>query len=297
MNRTVKQFVKTLFPRLPVWRWRATKALATARRRSAVLGWWHSTQIALKEELNVRTRKRIARLHLPGYRDPIFMRAGSSDAYVIEQIFLDRQYSCVDNEPDVNTIIDCGANIGLATFYLLHRYRHARAIVVEPDAGNMALCRLNLEPFKDRVTFLQAGLWDTAQPMIVERGAYRDGEEWSFQVRPAKTNEIADFESVTLPELVRLAGGAVDIVKIDIEGAEYHVFNAADTSWLSAVKTIVMEIHDWNCQSAVAKAMQSFDFSMSKHEELTIYRSSVFSGDAAPTVRIPVAVHLDEHAT
>ena len=101
-----------------------------------------------------------------GYRFPLFFRPGGSDPWVIDQVFVRREYEAVGGLSGIEFLIDCGANIGCTTFYLLHRYPAARAVVVEPDPGNMAMCRRNLAPFADRVTFVEAGVWSSAGPLV-----------------------------------------------------------------------------------------------------------------------------------
>jgi len=52
---------------------------------------------------------------------------------------------------------------------------------------------------------------------------------------------------------------AIDLAKIDIEGAEQEVFE--DPRWLSGVKCLMIELHDRfrpGCSAAVEPAMRGF---------------------------------------
>ena len=274
----IKPMVRTVTPR---WVWQAygnilwyrcvmyPKDAATAARigwpKFLYLQFWRTRAFA-------STGVRKIRLH--GFRYPIFFRAGTSDPDVIRQVLADCEYECVRNETDVEYIIDCGANVGLTTFYLLHQYPAARAVVVEPDAGNMQMCRRNLAKFADRVTFVSAGVWSSRGPLVVERGGYRDGREWSTQVRPANVNEPADIQAVTVTDL--LAAGdfpRVDILKMDIESAEADVF-AGPVEWLERTRLLVIELHGTECERIVNQAVSGqLNFSETSGE-LTIYRNS-----------------------
>ncbi len=213
--------------------------------------------------------------HVPGYRHPVYFRPDSTDPNVLEGVLGGREYECVSREPGVETIVDCGGNIGLTTFYLLHHYPKARAVVVEPDAGNLRVARKTLAPFADRVAFVQAGVWPTAAGLVVERGGYRDGGEWAFQVRPASPDEPADFLGVPLPALMRAFGFArIDLLKIDIEAAEADLFAPAGrpAEWLPDVGTLAIELHDATCQAVVGAAVAPFRPAVQTAGELTIYR-------------------------
>lgn len=201
---------------------------------------------------------KLSRLSLAGYSHPLFYRPRTSDVSVIRQIFTYKEYAAVGKLQDIGTIIDCGANIGCASFYLLNRYPQARAIVIEPDEDNMSVCRKNLEPFADRVSFIQAGIWPEATSLKVVRGAFRDGKSWSYQVRPCEAGEAAEFRAVTIPGLIEQCGGKVDLLKVDIEGAELGVFSSPDVTWLGNVRNMAVELHDERCTSAFNKAMGAY---------------------------------------
>src|SRR5258708_20878765 len=43
---------------------------------------------------------------------PIGLRWGTTDYYVYRQVFVEREYGCMDDLTNVGLIIDCGANVG-----------------------------------------------------------------------------------------------------------------------------------------------------------------------------------------
>jgi hypothetical protein len=49
---------------------------------------------------------------------------------------------------------------------------------------------------------------------------------------------------VTLDELVQQAGGRIDVLKMDIEGAEFEVLEKAAPEALSRINQILVEFHD-----------------------------------------------------
>jgi len=190
-------------------------------------------------------------LHIRGVKAPVYVRPGTSDIDVARQVFGRGEYECVARMRDVRFIIDCGANVGLTSVLLLSRYPNARLVAIEPDSGNLAACRRNLAPFADRAVCIEAGVWSVSAPMVVVRGAYGDGRDWAHIVRPCAEGEAPDFRAVTVPQVMAEHGfSRVDLLKVDIEGAEAEVFNAAAPEWLSGVRAIAIELHGAACERA-----------------------------------------------
>jgi FkbM family methyltransferase len=191
---------------------------------------------------------------------------------VIRQVFAYGEYDCISQERDVSLILDCGANIGAASFYLLHRYPQAHVIAVEPDAGNFEICRRNLSPFADRITLVNAAVWPTSVPMRIQHGPYGGGE-WALQVRPVGPGESQDVVATTIPELLGPdPERCADILKIDVEGAELELFRTEYDGWLRRTRNLAIELHGAACERAFFRAMASFRWRLQRSGELTICR-------------------------
>lgn len=203
--------------------------------------------------------------HPSGY--PVHLRGGASDLLVFDQIFVDREYRCLDGLADVRTIIDAGANVGYSSTYLLRRFPDARAICIEPDAGNFALLERNMAQFGDRATLVRAALWSEPGMLSFREETMADGEEWGRQVEPGETGDVP---AVSIPTLMERHGlDRIDLLKIDVEGAEEAIFSA-DTSWLDMVGNIVIELHGLDCTVAFMNAIKSRDYDVSRCDELTV---------------------------
>jgi FkbM family methyltransferase len=217
---------------------------------------------------------RIGHLKLKGYPHPLVFRHGTSDVRVVRQIFLKEEYKDFGNDKNLSYIIDCGANIGCTAFYFLSRYPEAKLIAIEPDEGNFAVLKRNLEPFGERALALRAGLWSSDKKLRVDRGNFGDGREWSFQVRECREGEQADVNAVGLDSVLRShKWDRIDLAKIDIERAEVEVFSPGCDSWLSRTRNIAIELHGPDCEEAFFKAMSRYDYQVERTGELTICRS------------------------
>jgi len=58
------------------------------------------------------------------------------------QIFIREEYE-IEHERPVNVILDCGANIGLAAIYYIHKFPDAQIISIEPEESNCEMLEEN----------------------------------------------------------------------------------------------------------------------------------------------------------
>jgi FkbM family methyltransferase len=217
------------------------------------------------------------RLTSPLSDHPLLCRAGTSDLEVFEHVFLQREYQCVDSCSHVQLIIDCGANVGYSAAYFLSRFPEARLIAVEPDRDNVALLLQNLAPWKDRVEICDAALWSHPTELVMVPEPYRDGLEWTRQVREPGPEEAGAIRAVDIPQLLRSSGQSrISILKIDIEGAEAVVFGDGRPEWLERVDHLVIELHDdsifGNATQPFMRAIADEPFEITTAGELTVCR-------------------------
>jgi FkbM family methyltransferase len=190
---------------------------------------------------------------------------------VIDQVLVEEEYLPLSRVTAPRLIIDCGANIGCTAVYLLTRFPGAQLIAVEPDAGNFAMCSRNLTGFGTRARVVQAGIWHRDATLRVQRGGFRDGREWSFQVRECAPGESGEVPAVTISSLLRGSGHErIDILKVDIEGAERWVFANNCDDWLDRTACLAIEIHDPAARQIVLEAIGRHAF------ELTTVNQTLF---------------------
>lgn len=189
-----------------------------------------------------RTKSGLCRFRLQGLPHSIALRTGTSDFEVFREVFLQEEYRY---KPDfqVRTIIDCGTNIGLTALYFLRRFPKARIVCLEPDPQNFELAQMNLAPYSDRVTLLPAAVWSSTETLAIRKGL-RDGEHWSTQVSRTAQPGDPTCESVTIQKLqADFEMPTIDVLKIDIEGAEKDLFEG-DISFLGSTRCLMIEVHE-----------------------------------------------------
>lgn len=220
-------------------------------REIPVLGAAASTRLFLAElssrqplsHLVRRLAPRLVTMMPAGYRSPLTFRRTETDNKVIRQVIVREEYRDAAALRDIHLIVDCGANIGVTSYYLLHRYPDARLIAVEPDAENFELCRQNLAAFGARVTAVHAAIWPTRQPLRIAAASRADGA-WALRVEPVEPEE-AEVYGLPMTDILALASEPlpIDLLKMDIEGAEAQVFANECAPWLDATRHLVIELH------------------------------------------------------
>ncbi len=167
------------------------------------------------------------------------IRTNLSDMLVLRQVWRDREWSApVAREP--RTIVDAGANIGLMSLMLAQRFPRARIIAVEPSTANADMVQRNCGRLPG-FTLLRAGLWHRpAHLRIANPGEHA----WSFRVTECDPQEPDAFPATTLHDLAQQLGGHIDLLKLDIEGAEHELLSHDVQAWLPHVGQLMIELHD-----------------------------------------------------
>lgn len=173
-------------------------------------------------------------------------------------------------------MLDLGANVGFSSAYFLSVFPSTRVVAVEPDERNAAMCEANLAPYGNRAVVLHGAVWSRCARLQLSKGTFGDGREWATQVRePSEGASIsADVQAWDLNSLIDMAGaGAVDLLKVDIEGAELFVFQGSARAWLPKIRNICIEIHGDDCKNAFFDSLRDFEYDLQTSGELTICRN------------------------
>jgi FkbM family methyltransferase len=175
-------------------------------------------------------------------------------------------------------IVDAGANIGLAALYFANTFPGARIIAVEPAACNISLLRKNTAHYP-QIEVVEAALWkENAQLDLVDPGI----GYWGFRTReqqkmPAAGGAVRQaVRGITIDALLEAcAVDYVDVLKIDIEGAEVELFEHPG-SWLDRVGLLIIELHDRmrpGCSRSVYRATVGFERAWETGENVYLARA------------------------
>ena len=215
----------------------------------------------LRVFLRKRKKHGTIALRIPGVAHPLTLRAGTSDLYMFEEVFLQGEYA-LDQPLDPKLILDIGANAGFASVWFANRYPQAKVIAVEPDPSNAAVLRKNVEPYPNVRVIEGAVWWESTTVALDDRG-----DKSGIQVRAGD----GGVRAMTIDEI---AGGTkIDILKLDVEGAEKELFEH-DAAWLARVGVLMIELHDRfkpGCSKALYSALVRHDFRELRHQTANWY--------------------------
>jgi FkbM family methyltransferase len=175
------------------------------------------------------------------YKAPFWLRVPGTDYRVYRQVLLEKEYD-IKPPSAPKTIIDAGANIGLSSIYFANRFPEASVIAVEPGESNFELLKKNCLPYPQIIP-VQAALWDKDEELLLSDPGLG---EWGLRVsKPeAKVTKSVPTPGITMNSIILMHGiEKVDILKIDIEGAEKEVFRDTE-SWLNKVDILIIELHE-----------------------------------------------------
>lgn len=201
------------------------------------------------------------RIESPDLRAPFWLRPGTSDTAVFEAVFLGRQYDFpLEHVPRV--IVDGGANIGFASLVFAHRFPDAKILAVEPVLGNFELLKRNTAAYPT-IEPIHAAIWSSEGRLSVTDPGLG---AWGFQVQENAANEAESCAAVSIRNLLDRSGyDEIDLLKLDIEGAEEEVFSRGYEDWINRVKVLVIETHEHirrGSSKPFEEAVAKFPFSM-----------------------------------
>lgn len=168
-----------------------------------------------------------------------FLRGGTVDFAVMDSILRKGEYN-VDPGFNPEIIVDAGANIGASTLYFRLRYPHAHIYAIEPERSNFELLQKNLRHYKG-ITLENCAIWPENKELFISNPG---AEKYAFQMTEAR--ESADIiPGVTMDYIMdRWQLPHIDLLKMDVEGAEKLIFDLPEIPWLGKVRVLIIELHE-----------------------------------------------------
>jgi FkbM family methyltransferase len=158
----------------------------------------------------------------------------------VKDVLLNREYEFLPEFELCNftggVIVDAGAHVGL--FSSVASAFAGKVIAIEPSRINYHLLMLNLSANNiGNVVPVNKALYHQKGKLKLFEGGHTGAHSLI-----GGSSRFEEVETITLEEVAN-SYGFIDLLKIDIEGAEFEVFNHIDLKTLNRVKMVVGEIH------------------------------------------------------
>lgn len=195
----------------------------------------------------------------------LYLRGRTADSSVYLQVVLDdiyRDFRASLPYSSVEVIVDAGAHIGCASLMFQREFPSARIFAIEPNRENFQLLSRNTSGYQN-IFCINAALWSSDGTLSVSSDS--TNSTWGFTTQPTEESKAYNGERIparSIPSLMHEYGvEKIDLLKLDIEGAERQVFGEESREWLPKVRSVVVEVHERmypGCAEAVSSALQGF---------------------------------------
>ena len=165
---------------------------------------------------------------------------------LLKEKFVEGQYY-FDNEKQEPVVIDCGANIGISALYFKSLYPHAIVHCFEPYSKAVDYLKRNIAANNlENVFVYQEAV--SALDGEIKLNIPADANMLNPTVLVAKDSTVFEIvKSVKLSSFVNSIKENIDLIKLDVEGAEYDIVEDLNNSGILAtgkVRMLVVEYHD-----------------------------------------------------
>jgi FkbM family methyltransferase len=239
------------------------------------LKFYLGTLTAIRVYLDKCIRK--TKLSVPFIRYPFRIRYhDSADNQIFNEVILKRSYFGIGTKGEVLRIVDLGGNIGLSAISFLSEYPKAQVAVVEPDLDNFKLLQENTKPYNEhemRVHHFNTAIYNREAELFFE-----DPQVGSHGYRVSESKGVnykSIIQTLTVNNLLdKLGWDKVDIIKIDIEGAEKELFES-NTDWIGRTRYLIIETHDRfknDSTKTVFHTLENFSYKMKVLNQNLIFK-------------------------
>lgn len=220
---------------------------------------WHNFGLLGASKLyawdRLMKRSSLSHVSLKALQRPFYFR-GFEDFNALSHLMTVGYRICDENaEQKVHWIIDAGSNIGDETIRFFAFHPQAIIVALEPEPRNFDLLQKNMQGLQN-VHCIQEGLWSKPSLLKIIPAA----DHISHRVEEVEEETNATIRATSVPELMqRFSMDRVDVLKMDIEGAEGEVFAADDLSWLAKVRCLIFEVPDNDFPNATQMIYRALD--------------------------------------
>jgi FkbM family methyltransferase len=145
-----------------------------------------------------------------------------------------------------NTILDCGANVGIFSLWAAYQRPSARIVALEPFADTFSALARNIRAngLEGRIQALEAGVAAESGARWMNSAGASPDRKMMHADTPVPAAGAVPIQCLTLADaLQQFDLQPLDLLKMDIEGSEWEVLLSTAPSTLAAIRHIQLEYH------------------------------------------------------
>lgn len=173
------------------------------------------------------------------------LRGGSTDRFIINEVWLHKSYNPKGFEIRPNDIVvDIGAHAGIFTILASYFAKQGQVYAFEPfkENYNLVLENINLNKAKNVKVFNKA-VSDSSGKLKFYVSTSKNKGQNSIHKLGESQKEIS-VDKISFKDFLRTIP-KIDFLKIDCEGAEYGILFSLSRKELQKIKKISMEFHNY----------------------------------------------------
>jgi FkbM family methyltransferase len=156
-----------------------------------------------------------------------------------ENVYRIHEYQFKDNA----VFLDIGANIGSVSLYVDNfnkvrdEYNKIKVYSVEPEPNNLLLLKENIKNNPtENITVISNAIWHEQKTVLITN------KGGNSSIIDETNDESVEVLAITIQDFIDLYGiDEIDVVKIDIEGAEFDLIINTPPETLAKIKYITLE--------------------------------------------------------
>ena len=167
----------------------------------------------------------------------MYLRTYEGDIAVFYEIFWRKVYDVPQLDiASLRTIIDAGANIGMASLFFRSQAPNAKIFSIEPDADNFQLLQKNTI-HDEQIICIHAAI-DNEDGLV-----HLSKSQLAYNTKVAENFSGEKVTALSMASLMQRHNiYFIDLLKIDVEGFEHKIFSS-NLQWLDHVHNVLIEIH------------------------------------------------------
>ncbi len=184
-------------------------------------------------------------IYSPDGKTKLGLRAGTIDKFIVWETWKIKEYDHPETKiSPADTVVDIGAHIGAFTVWAANRALEGLVISYEANPENYQQLEKNVKLNNlSNVRIYNLAIAGNSGSRKLYLGDTNNGMGSFYE---SQTNKFVIVPAISLTEVfIDNNLNKIDVLKLDVEGAEYEILLNCPPDYLKKIKSIVFEYHDY----------------------------------------------------